>query len=158
MSDLSIRRATVADIPAIVAMLADDHLGATRESLDDLTPYDEAFATIDADPNQLLAVCERDGAIVGTMQLTCIPGLSHRGASRMLIEGVRVHRDARGSGLGSDMILWAIAYARERGCRMVQLTTDKSRADAHRFYERLGFAASHVGFKRRIPAAPSQTG
>lgn len=140
------RRATPADIPAIVRMLADDQLGATRESVDDLAPYEVALAAIDADPSQLLMACEMDGAVVGTMQLTVIPGLSHKGASRMLIEAVRVHRDARGSGLGSAMIRWAIAHARERGCRMVQLTTDKTRADAHRFYEHLGFEATHVGY------------
>jgi GNAT superfamily N-acetyltransferase len=150
MSEPRMRRATVADIPAIVGMLADDHLGATRESVDDLSVYETAFAAIDADPNQLLVVSERDGAVTGTMQLTVIPGLSHKGSSRMLIEAVRVHRDARGSGLGSTMIRWAIAQARERGCRMVQLTTDKSRADAHRFYEHLGFEQTHFGYKLKL--------
>jgi GNAT superfamily N-acetyltransferase len=144
------RRATREDIAAIVGMLADDQLGATRESLDDQTPYEAAFAAIDADPNQLLVICEQDGEIAGTMQLTCIPGLSRKGAWRMLIEAVRVHRDARGSGIGSEMIRWAIGYARERNCRMVQLTTDKSRVDAHRFYERLGFEQSHYGYKMML--------
>ena len=150
MSEPTFRRATLADIPTIVGMLADDKLGATRESLDDLSPYDAAFAAIDTDPNQLLVVCETDSAVMGTMQLTVIPGLSHRGASRMLIEGVRVHGNARGSGIGSAMIRWAIAHARERGCRIVQLTTDKSRTDAHRFYERLGFEQTHLGYKMKL--------
>jgi GNAT superfamily N-acetyltransferase len=144
------REATLEDIPAIVGMLADDHLGATRESPDDLTIYEAAFAAIDADPNQMLIVCEQGGAVAGTMQLTVIPGLSHKGASRMLIGAVRVHRNVRGSGLGSEMIRWAIGQARERECRMVQLTTDKSREDAHRFYERLGFEPTHIGYKLKL--------
>jgi GNAT superfamily N-acetyltransferase len=150
MSDITMRRGTRDDIAAIVGMLADDHLGATRESLDDLTPYETAFATIDADPHQLLVICEADGIVAGTMQLTFIPGLSHRGTTRMLIEGVRIHRDARGSGLGTRMIQWAIEQARERGCGMVQLTTDKTRTDAHRFYKRLGFEQTHLGFKMKL--------
>lgn len=150
MSDLSVRKARREDIPAIVGMLADDHLGAQRESPDDLTPYETAFAVIDADPHQYLAICEVDGRIAGTMQLTILPGLSHKGMTRLLIEGVRVHRDARSGGIGSRMITWAIDYAREQGCGMVQLTTDKSRADAHRFYERLGFEATHLGFKMKL--------
>lgn len=150
MTSVSIRKATRTDLQAIVDMLADDHLGSTRESPDNLRPYEAAFAVIDADPHQLLTVCERDGEIMGTMQLTIVPGLSHKGASRMTIEGVRVHRDARGTGVGSQMILWAIEHARESGCRMVQFTTDKSRADAHRFYERLGFEQTHLGYKMKL--------
>ncbi len=150
MSEPTMRRATRLDLPAIVAMLADDHLGALRESPDDLSPYEAAFATIDADPHQFLAICEMDGTVVGTMQLTRIPGLSHKGMTRLLIEGVRVHRDARDHGIGTRMITWAIAYAHEHDCGMIQLTTDKSRADAHRFYERLGFAPTHIGFKMKL--------
>ena len=150
MSELSVRRARVDDLPAIVGMLADDHLGAKRESPDDLTPYETAFAVIDADPHQYLAICEVKGRIAGTMQLTTVPGLSHKGMTRLLIEGVRVHRDARSGGIGSWMITWAIGHARAQGCGMVQLTTDKSRADAHRFYERLGFEATHLGFKMKL--------
>jgi GNAT superfamily N-acetyltransferase len=150
MSTFSVRRASARDLPAIVGMLADDHLGAQRESPDDLTPYEAAFAVIDADPHQYLAICEVDGQIAGTMQLTLIPGLSHKGMTRLLIEGVRVHRDARSGGIGSRMIQWAIDFAREQGCGMVQLTTDKSRADAHRFYERLGFEPTHLGFKMKL--------
>lgn len=147
MSDPLFRRATRGDIAAIVAMLADDPLGATRESPDDLQPYRAAFDTIEADPHQILAVCEMDGQIVGTLQITFTAGLSRMGATRATIEAVRVHRDARGTGLGTTMFEWAIAQARERGCGMVQLTTDAARPDAHRFYERLGFEATHVGFK-----------
>lgn len=150
MSDLEIRRATAADVPAIVAMLADDPLGATRETPDDPAPYERAFARIDADPAQHLAVAERDGTVVGTLQLTVIPGLSRRGMTRALIEAVRVHRDERGSGLGTQLIEWAVAEARRQGCAVVQLTSDATRTDAHRFYERLGFEATHVGFKRML--------
>ncbi|MEO3767625.1 GNAT family N-acetyltransferase [Streptomyces sp. B8F3] len=150
MTDLAIRRATAADVPAIVAMLADDPLGATRETPDDPAPYDDAFARLAADPGQYLAVAERDGRVVGTVQLTVIPGLSRRGATRALIEAVRVHREERGGGLGTQLIEWAVEEARGRGCAVVQLTSDATRTDAHRFYERLGFAASHVGFKRML--------
>lgn len=150
MSELTFRRATYNDIPDIVGMLADDELGATRESPDDLTPYEEAFAVIDADPHQYLAICERDGEVVGTLQLSFIAGLSRMGMSRLQIEGVRIHKNARGGGIGTRMFEWAIEQARERGCGLVQLTTDASRADAHRFYERLGFEATHIGFKRAV--------
>ncbi|MET7286781.1 GNAT family N-acetyltransferase [Streptomyces sp. NPDC005573] len=147
MREPEIRRATEDDIPAIVAMLADDPLGALRESPDDLTPYLAAFEQLDADPNQQLVVAVREGRVIGTLQLTLIPGLSRRGASRALVEAVRVHADERGSGLGGRLVQWAIDTSRRLGCHMVQLTSDKSRTDAHRFYERLGFTASHEGFK-----------
>lgn len=142
----TIRRATREDVPAIVAMLADDPLGATREQPGD-PAYLAAFDGLDTDPRQLLVVAERAGEPVGTLQLTFIPGLSRRGATRALVEAVRVRSDQRGDGLGHTLLTWAIDTARERGCAMVQLTTDASRADAHRFYERLGFRASHVGMK-----------
>ncbi|MFK4111952.1 GNAT family N-acetyltransferase [Streptomyces sp. NPDC002176] len=147
MTDLDIRPATPDDIPAIVAMLADDPLGAQRESPDDLTPYLSAFERLDTDPNQHLVVAVRDGRVIGTLQLTIIPGLSRKGATRSLIEAVRVHADERGSGLGSELIGWAVDTSRRLGCHLVQLTSDKTRTDAHRFYERLGFTASHEGFK-----------
>ncbi|MGW1592493.1 N-acetyltransferase family protein [Streptomyces sp. NPDC002343] len=147
MGDLEIRAATADDLPAIVAMLADDPLGAQRESPDDLTPYRTALERLAADPNQHLVVAVREGRVIGTLQLTIIPGLSHRGATRALIEAVRIHADERGSGLGSRLIEWAIGTSRRLDCRMVQLTSDKTRTDAHRFYERLGFTASHEGFK-----------
>ncbi|MGW5370070.1 N-acetyltransferase family protein [Streptomyces sp. NPDC004009] len=147
MGDLEIRRATAPDLPAIVAMLADDPLGAQRESPDDLSLYRTALERLDADPNQRLVVAVRETRVVGTLQLTIIPGLSRRGATRSIIEAVRIHADERGSGLGTQLIQWAIDESRRQGCRLVQLTSDRSRTDAHRFYERLGFTASHVGFK-----------
>ena len=146
MADLVFRAATRADLPAIVAMLAEDSLGATRESTDD-PAYAAAFDLIDADPRNTLVVADRAGEVVGTMQLTYIPGLSHRGSERLQIEAVRVRADQRGRGLGREMIQWAVDGARERGCRLVQLTTDKRRVDAHRFYASLGFTASHEGMK-----------
>jgi GNAT superfamily N-acetyltransferase len=147
MADLAFRWAEERDIPAIVAMLADDVLGAERESPDDLAPYRAAFAAIDANPNQLLLVSERDGEVVGTAQLTFIPGLSHRGMWRCDVEAVRIRADQRGSGVGSALIQRCIDAARDRGCGMVQLTSNATRLDAHRFYARLGFTQSHVGFK-----------
>ncbi|MFF3055109.1 GNAT family N-acetyltransferase [Streptomyces sp. NPDC057909] len=147
MSDLEIRPAALTDIPAVVAMLANDPLGAQRESPDDLAPYRAAFQRLAHDPNQHLVVAVRDGAVVGTLQLTVIPGLSRRGSTRSIIEGVRVHADERGSGLGTRLIQWAVDESRRQDCQLVQLTSDATRTDAHRFYERLGFIASHVGFK-----------
>jgi GNAT superfamily N-acetyltransferase len=147
MGDLEIRPAAAGDVPAIVAMLADDPLGAQRESPDDLTPYLTALERLSADPNQHLVVAVREGRVVGTLQLTIIPGLSRRGATRSIIEGVRVHADERGSGMGTQLIEWAIDESRRQGCQLVQLTSDKTRTDAHSFYERLGFTASHTGFK-----------
>lgn len=143
---LTIRRARRADLDPIVAMLADDELGATRENPGD-PRYLTAFEAVDADPNQFLAVAELDGEVVGTLQLTFLPGLSRIGALRAQIEAVRVRRDQRGAGLGKLLFEWAIEQSRQRGAVLVQLTTDAGRTDAHRFYERLGFVASHVGLK-----------
>ena len=145
-----IRRAVEADVPEIVALLADDGLGATRESLDDLAPYLSAFKRIDDDPNVLLVVMERSHVIIGTLQLTFIPGLSHKGSVRADIEAVRISSAERGGGLGSQLVEWAIAEARSRGCAMVQLTSNASRTDAHRFYTKLGFVQSHSGFKYKL--------
>ncbi|MFJ8635020.1 GNAT family N-acetyltransferase [Streptomyces sp. NPDC093568] len=150
MGDLEIRPAVADDIPAIVGMLADDPLGAQRESPDDLTPYLAAFERLSSDPNQRMIVAVREGRVIGTLQLTVIPGLSRRGATRSIIESVRIHADERGSGLGTQLIEWAIDESRRLNCQLVQLTSDKSRADAHRFYERLGFTASHTGFKLEL--------
>ncbi|WCD98065.1 GNAT family N-acetyltransferase [Streptomyces sp. HUAS 31] len=150
MGDLEIRPAATDDIPAIVGMLADDPLGARRESLDDLTPYLAAFERLTSEPNQHLVVAVREGRVIGTLQLSVIPGLSRRGATRSIIEAVRIHADERGSGLGTRLIEWAIDESRRQNCQLVQLTSDKSRTDAHRFYERLGFAASHAGFKLEL--------
>lgn len=149
MPDLLFRRATAADLPAIVALLADDELGKAREDAGPpLNPrYAAAFAAIDADPNQYLAVVEEGGQIAGCLQLTFIPGLSRQGLMRGQIESVRIASARRGGGLGRRMFEWAIAECRRRGCGVVQLTTDKARSDARRFYESLGFTASHEGMK-----------
>jgi ribosomal protein S18 acetylase RimI-like enzyme len=150
MDDLLIRRATAEDVPALVAMYADDPLGAGRETPDDLAPYLEAYRRLAQDPNQYLMVAERSGKVVGTLQLTVIPGLSRRGTTRSVIEGVRVRSDERGSGLGSRLVRWAVEESGRQGCRLVQLTSDATRTDARRFYERLGFTASHIGFKLQL--------
>jgi ribosomal protein S18 acetylase RimI-like enzyme len=143
------RAATTEDLPAILALLMDDALGKLREDLGPpLNPrYLEAFAAIERDPNQLLAVADHDGLVMGCLQLTFIPGLSRTGMWRGQIEAVRVASAQRGSGLGKAMMQWAIAQCRARGCGLVQLTTDKRRAEAHHFYEALGFEASHEGMK-----------
>lgn len=150
MTDPSFRPAVVEDLPAIVAMLADDPLGAVRESPDDLAPYRAAFDRIAADPGQYLLVADRDGEVVGTLQLTLIPGLSRKGSTRTVIEAVRVSASERGSGLGSALVTHAVEESRRLGADLVQLTSDASRTDAHRFYERLGFTGSHLGFKLNL--------
>ena len=145
-----LRRAVAADVPALVALLAADQLGAARDGVrdgSDMAAYTAAFEAIDADPAHVLVVAESAGEVVGTLQLSFLPGLARRGAVRAQIEAVRVSDAARGEGLGGAMIGWAIQEARRRGCALVQLTTDKSRTDAHRFYQRLGFVASHEGMK-----------
>ena len=148
---LTFRRAAKADLPALVALLADDPLGAGREVAGQgLAAYEAAFAEIAADANQFLCVVEEAGLIVGTLQLTFIPGLSRGGAKRGQIEAVRVAAHRRDVGIGAALFDWAIAECRQRGCALVQLTTDKARPDAHRFYDRLGFEASHIGYKLRL--------
>ncbi len=143
----AVRRAVRADLPALVALLVDDPLGAGRESTANLAPYETAFAAVDADPNQVLVCLTAGAEVVGTLQLSVIPGLSRSGTLRGQIEAVRVHADHRGAGAGGLLVRWAIDEARRRGCGLVQLTTDRSRSDAHRFYERLGFVDSHLGLK-----------
>ncbi|PWJ25348.1 N-acetylglutamate synthase-like GNAT family acetyltransferase [Branchiibius hedensis] len=150
MCAISYRRAHRDDIPAIVHLLADDPLGATRESPDDLSAYFDAFAAVAADPHQHLMVAVRDETIVGTLQLTLIPGLSRRGATRAQIESVRVAGGERGSGLGTALLEWAIEEARRLGADLVQLTSDAGRVEAHRFYEQLGFTPTHLGFKLEL--------
>ena len=145
---ITLRRAESKDVPSIVDLLADDPLGSTRDGADGgYGPYQRAFEDISADPHQLLVVAVDDQEVVATLQLTEIPGLSRRGARRAQIEGVRVSRHYRSRGLGAAMIQWAIRESAARQCAIVQLTSDKSRVDAHRFYERLGFTATHEGFK-----------
>jgi GNAT superfamily N-acetyltransferase len=145
-----LRSAREPDVPAIIGLLAADQLGATRDgirSAADHEAYLGAFRAIDRDPAHQLLVADAAGPVVGTMQLSYLPGLARRGAWRAQIEAVRVHADYRSRGLGAAMFRWAIAEARRRGCALVQLTTDKSRGPAHRFYQRLGFVASHEGMK-----------
>lgn len=148
LTAMQFRRATRDDLAAIIALLADDELGATREN-GSVDGYLAAFAAIDADPNQLLAVADA-GAVIGCMQLTFIPGLSRRGAWRGQIESVRTARARRGEGIGDAFLRWAIETCRARGCRLVQLHSDKRRTAAHRFYERHGFTASHEGMKLEL--------
>ncbi len=140
------------DLPALVRLLADDALGSSRERCIDPLPssYYGAFDAISEDPNQVLIVAEVDESVTGVLQLSFIPGLTYQGGWRALIEAVRVAADQRSSGLGSAMIGHAIERARERGCVLVQLTTDRSRDAALRFYQRLGFVASHHGLKLRL--------
>jgi GNAT superfamily N-acetyltransferase len=135
------------DVPAIVALLADDALGAQREAAGADEAYQAAFEQVESDPRSRLIVAEEDGQVAGTLQLNMLPGLSRRGTLRAQIEGVRVAAAYRGRGLGRAMIEWAIGVAREQGCGLVQLTSDKRRHDAVRFYESLGFTASHEGLK-----------
>ncbi|AJT42742.1 GNAT family acetyltransferase [Psychromicrobium lacuslunae] len=146
VGDVSFRRAVVNDLPGILELLITDQIGASRDG-GDLAPYLRAFDLIDADPSQLLLVGVQKSDLVATLQLSFIPGLARRGSLRSQIEAVRVADSLRGSGVGSQMIEWAIAESRRRGCSLVQLTTDKQRVDAHRFYQRLGFEASHEGMK-----------
>ena len=149
-ADYAVRRARRGDVAAIVALIAADQIGATRDG-GDLAPYERAFVAIDADPAQLLVVVtDVSGAVGGTLQLTFIPGLARRGGLRAQIEAVRVREDLRGGGVGHALFAWAIDEARRRDCVLVQLTSDKRRAEAHRFYGRLGFTASHDGFKLRL--------
>lgn len=142
-----VTRATGSELSELVALLADDMLGRERESAD-LEPYARAFARIDRDENQLLLAVRDDlGALVATMQLTLIPSLSRGGATRLQIEAVRVAAATRGSGLGTALFAWAHRWGREHGAQLAQLTTDAARTDAHRFYDRLGYLPSHVGYK-----------
>lgn len=146
--ELVFRKALGVDLPEIVRLLTDDEIGMKREDGNgELSSYRSAFLDIDADPNQFLCVVESDGQVVGTLQLTFIPGLSRGGAKRGQIEAVRVARDRRNEGIGRAMFDWAIEKCHVENCSLVQLTTDKARPDAHRFYESLGFEASHVGYK-----------
>jgi ribosomal protein S18 acetylase RimI-like enzyme len=149
MAAFTFRRAASDDLPAIVALLADDPIGGGRESVGvHLDPrYAVAFAAIERDPNQLLAVAERGGKVIGVLQLSFIPGLTRRGMWRGQIEGVRVAPAERGAGIGRAMLLWGIEECRKRGCGLIQLTSDKRRSDAHAFYEALGFRATHEGYK-----------
>ena len=144
---MSIRPARQGDLPALIALYADDDLGKTREAAAPDAAYEDAFDAISADPNHLLIVGEVDGEIVATLLLSFLPGLSRHGAWRAQIESMRVSAKLRGRGLGRHLLDWAVAEARRRDCTLVQLTSDRRRSAAHRFYERAGFEASHLGFK-----------
>ena len=149
----SIRTARREDLGAIVALLADDDLGRQREAADSMTDpaYLRAFDQIDRDPrNELLVVDDEEGGVAATLQLTYVPSLTHRGGERAQVEGVRVASSHRGKGTGHLLLGWVVERTRERGCRMVQLTADKRRPDALRFYESLGFEATHEGMKLRL--------
>ncbi|WP_447762598.1 GNAT family N-acetyltransferase [Sphingopyxis panaciterrae] len=150
MSELVLRDATAEDLPAILAMLAKDTIPPQREADPGDRRYLAAFEAIDCDPNQRLIAAELDGRVVGTMQLSFLPGLSFRGSWRGLIEAVRIANDLRGQRFGEQMILWAVEQCRTRDCKLVQLTSSSARTDAHRFYARLGFVQSHVGMKLHL--------
>ena len=149
---IEFRRARLGDLRAIVALLADDELGAQRERFSEtIAPeYLSAFDAIEADPNQLLAVMVDGEQVIGTLQLSFIPGLARGGALRGQIEAVRVARERRSERLGERLFQWAIDQCRAHGCALVQLTTDRQREDAHRFYDRLGFVPSHIGYKLKL--------
>ncbi|HEO8418429.1 acyltransferase [Mycobacteroides abscessus subsp. abscessus] len=152
MVGLMFRMATEQDLDQIVAMLADDVLGSKRERYEQPLPesYIEAFKAISADPNNELVVACIGVEIVGVQQITFTPYITHQGAWRATIEGVRTASSVRGKGVGTALINWAIQRAKSRGCHLIQLTTDKQRPDALRFYERLGFQATHEGLKRKL--------
>lgn len=155
IAGLTARRATRADLPRLLELLADDDLGRNREGVGSTDPaYTQAFEAIDADRNQLLLVAQLEQRIIGMLQLTFIPGLSRRGATRANIEAVRVDSSCRSRGIGAWLISQALDEARLRGCRMAQLTSDKRRTQAHAFYGQLGFVASHEGFKLTLSEAP----
>ena len=149
------RKARTDDIEVIVEMLADDPLGAKREHFQSPLPqsYYDAFTAIDRDPHNELIVATVESQIVGVLQLTFIPYLTYQGGWRALIEGVRIASEFRSQGMGRAMVQWAVNRARQRGCHMLQLTTDKARPDALRFYESLGFTASHEGMKLHLGTA-----
>ena len=152
-SQVTIRPAKRDDVGAIVGMLADDPLGSARERIERPLPesYVKAFEALDRDPNiELVVAQDGEGAVVGCLQLCILPGLSSQGASRGLIEDVRVASHCRGRGIGEEMVQWAVGQARAKGCKLVELLTHHTRVDAQRFYERLGFARSHVGMTMRF--------
>jgi GNAT superfamily N-acetyltransferase len=146
---VSFRLARRTDVPVIVQMLAEDELGSQRERFERSLPgaYYTAFEAIKADPNQELIVAELDGKVIGSLQLMYLPSLSYQGGTRAQVESVRVLQQLRGKGIGAEMMKWTIDRARQRGCHLMQLTSHKSRTDAHRFYEKLGFTKSHIGMK-----------
>ena len=149
---VSIRPARREDVPAMIAMLADDHLGRARERVEDPLPavYYQAFERVERDQNLTLVVAESEGRVVGCLQLAVLPGISSQGGIRGLLEDVRVASDCRSRGIGEQLVQWAITEAKARGCNLVELLTHQTRVDAQRFYKRLGFTASHVGMTVRF--------
>ncbi|HEY5126636.1 MAG TPA: GNAT family N-acetyltransferase [Bradyrhizobium sp.] len=153
IASVTIRRACRDDVGVIVAMLADDPLGSGRERLEDPLPpsYFRAFEALERDPNiQLVVAQDGESAVVGCLQLCILPGLSSQGSSRALIEDVRVAAHCRSRGIGEQLVQWAVAEARTKGCKLVELFTHNTRVDAQRFYKRLGFQPSHVGMTLRF--------
>ena len=153
MLQVTIRRARRDDLTSIVAMLADDPLGGARERIEDPLPqaYFDAFERVQRDPNIQLVVAESgEGAIIGCLQLCILPGVSSQGASRGLLEDVRVASHCRSRGIGEQLVHWAVTEARAKGCKLVELLTHNTRVDAQRFYDRLGFTRSHVGMTIRF--------
>ena len=153
ISSITIRHARRDDVGVIVAMLADDPLGSARERLEDPLPasYFRAFEVLEhASHIQLVVAEDEDGAVIGCLQLCILPGLSSQGASRGLIEDVRVATHCRSRGVGEKIVQWAVAEARAKGCVLVELLTHSTRVDAQRFYARLGFQPSHVGMTLRF--------
>lgn len=150
--NIEIREATEKDLDSIVAMLADDPLGSKRERYEQPLPksYREAFQAISSDPNNELIVACYEDEVIGVQQITFTPYITYQGGWRATIEGVRTSSSVRSKGIGSELINWAIQRAKERGCHLIQLTTDKTREDALRFYERLGFTATHEGMKMKL--------
>lgn len=154
-AEVAFRRAGRHDLAALVTLLADDPLGADRETAE-LGSYEAAFTEIDADPRHLLVVGELQGEIVACLQATVLPCLTHGGRRRAQLEGVRVSDRLRRSGVGRAMLAWTIEWAVANGCGVVQLTTDKARPEALSFYESAGFVATHEGLKLPLPARPPQ--
>ncbi len=150
LEDVIFRTATRADLPAIIALLADEDAVVDPSDVEVDEAYARAFEAIDADGRNEMVVLDADGTILGYLQITYIPGLGRHGQERALIEAVRVRADRRGAGLGRELLAWSIERARARGCTLVQLTSNKRRTEAHRFYGSLGFVPSHDGFKLRL--------
>lgn len=151
MTKLLIRDAALEDLPAIIALGEDDPVAVARDPIAaPVSEHEEAFALIEADPGERLLVAELAGAVIGSFQLSFIPGIARRGTWRGMIESVRVTPAMQGRGIGRLMMLWAIDACREKGCHTIQLTSATNRPDAHRFYERLGFHATHRGYKLKL--------
>lgn len=158
-SGLSFREATIEDLPALVALFADDVVGSHNDTKDivALPIYESAFATIQSSPNDLIFVGSTNGEIVATAQVTFVTSLVGRGSTRMIIEAVQTRTDMRGKGIGALLIAHCLQAGRQRGAASAQLTSNNKRSDAHRFYERLGFEKSHAGFKLKLKAGPAST-